>query len=172
VTRRIRSRKRIALIGCAVFAALGFAVAVQGGMPWWGGAFWVVCFLALLLPGARSRVDEIEVNDLGVTRRFGPWLGKKRQERVLWDELARVEIATTDEGPWAEDFFFLLEGRDGAGVAVSNALAAKHGLVAMLQQRLAGLDNKAIIEASGSTRARRFLVWHEQRRPMPGGEVR
>jgi hypothetical protein len=70
------------------------------------------------------------------------------------------------------DFFFVLEGRDGSGVAVSNALAVKHGLVAILQQRFAGLDSKAIIEASGSTRARRFLVWRKQARSMPGAEVR
>lgn len=172
MTRGVRSRKRIALIGCAVFAALSFALAVQGGMPWWAGAFWIVCFLALLLPGSKGPVDELEVGDLGVTRRFGPRLGKRRQERVLWDELVRVEILTTDEGPSTEDFFFLLEGRDGSGVAVSNELAVKHGLVAILQRRLAGLDNKAIIEASGGTRARRFLVWQKQSRPMPGGEVR
>jgi len=89
-------------------------------------------------------------------------MGKKREEGVLWDELERVEILTTDDGPSAEDFFFLLEGRDGKGVAISNELAAKHGLAAILQQRLAGLDNKAIIEASGSTQVRRFLVWQKQ----------
>jgi len=172
LTRGVRSRKRIALIGCAVFAALSFALAVQGGMPWWAGAFWIACFLALLLPGAKGLVDEVEISDLGVTRRFGPRLGRKREERVLWDELARVEILTTDEGPSTEDFFFLLEGRDGSGVAVSNELAVRHGLVAILQRRLGGLDNKAIIEASGSTRARRFLVWQGPARTLPGAEVR
>ena len=172
MTRRIRSRKRLALIGFAVFAALSFVFAVQGGMPWWAGAFWVVGFLALLLPGSKSVVDEIEVTDLGVSRRFGPRMGKKREEGVLWDELERVEILTTDEGPYADDFFFLLGGRDGKGVAVSNELAVKHGLVAVLQRRLAGLDNKAIIEASGSTQVRRFLVWQKQNQPMPRSEVR
>src|SRR6185369_1581564 len=89
LTRRVRSRKRIALIGCAVFAVLSFAFAVQGGMPWWAGAFWVVCFLALLLPGSKGMLDEVELDELGVTRRFGPRLGKKRQERLLWDDLVR-----------------------------------------------------------------------------------
>ena len=172
MTRGVRSRKRIALIGCAVFAALGFAFAVQGGMPWWAGVFWIACFLALLVAGAKGLVDDVEVSDLGVTRRFGARLGRKRQERVLWDELVRVEILTTGEGPSTQDFFFLLEGRDGGGVAVSNELAVKHGLAAILQRRLAGLDDRAIIEASGSTRARRFLVWQKQSRPVPGGEVR
>ncbi len=71
-----------------------------------------------------------------------------------------------------DEFFFVLEGRDGAGVAVSNALAVKHGLVTILQRHLGGLDSKAIIEASGSTRARRFLVWQKPGRPMPRTEVR
>jgi hypothetical protein len=152
------TRKRIALVGCAVFAVLSFGVAHQGGMPWWAGAFWIVCFLALLVAGSRRLVDEVELTDLGVTRRFGAWLGRKREERVLWDELARVEILTTDR----QGFFFLLEGRDGAGVAVSNELAGKHELVAVLQRRLPGFDGKAIIEASRSTTRRRFLVWQIQ----------
>jgi hypothetical protein len=87
---------------------------------------------------------------------------------VLWNELTRIEIVTTDKGPWTEDFFFVLEGRDGAGVAVSNALAVKHGLVTILQRHLGRLDSKAIIEASGSTRARRFLVWQKPGRPDAG----
>jgi len=155
LTRRVRSRKRIALIGCAVFAVLSLAFAVEGGMPWWAGAFWIVCFLALLLPGSKGLIDEVELSDLGVTRRFGPRLGKKRQERVLWEDLVRVEILTTGEGPSREDFFFLLGGRDGSGVAVSNELAVKHGLVGILQRRLAGLDNQAIIDASAGASASR-----------------
>ena len=171
MTRAIRSRKRLALVGCAVFAVLSFALALDGGMPWWAGAFWIVGFLALLVPGSRRLLDEVEITDLGVTRRFGPWLGRKREERLLWDELTRVEILTTGGGPFTEDFFFLLEGGDGAGVAVSNELAVKHDLVAILQRRLPGLDSRAIIEASGTAR-RRFLVWQTQRKPIPGGEVR
>lgn len=172
MSRSIRSRKRIALIGCGLFAAGSFALALQGGLPWWAGFFWVACFLALLLPGARGVVDEIEVTDLGVSRRFGPRMGKKREERLLWAELVQVEILTTDEGPYADDFFFLLEGRDRKGVAISNELAVKHGLVAILQRRLAGLDHKAIIEASGSRQVRRFLIWQKRNQPMPGSEVR
>jgi hypothetical protein len=57
-------------------------------------------------------------------------------------------------------------------VAVSNELAVKHGLVAILQQRFSGIDHQAIIEASGSTQVRRFLVWQKQNQPMPHGEVR
>ena len=148
-----------ALIVCGVFAAGSFLL----DMPWWTGAFWTVGFLALLLipPGWKAFVDELEITDLGVTRRFGPWLREKKAESVSWQDLNKVEILTTDAGPSSEDFFFILHGRDGNGVAISNDLAVKHDLVATLQNRLPGLDNKAIIEAALSTEVRRFLVWQK-----------
>jgi hypothetical protein len=172
MTPWIRRRRLIGLVGCALFAAFSFALALEGGMPWWAGFFWVACFAGFLLPAQSGFVDEVEISALGVRRRFGPRLRKKREENVLWDELTRVEILTTDEGPCADAFFFLLVGRDGGGVAVSNELAVKHGLVAILQRRLSGLDDKAIIEASGSTQVRRFVVWQKQSQPVPGAEVR
>lgn len=150
-----------ALIACGLFAAASFTFANDEDIGWWAGWFWTAGFLALLLipPGWKPLVDELEVTDLGVTRRFGPWLRKKKEERVSWQDLTKVEILTTDAGPSSEDLFFILHSRDGKGVAVSNDLAVKHGLVATLQNRLPGLDNKAIIEASLSTEVRRFLVW-------------
>jgi hypothetical protein len=172
VTPWIRRRRLIGLVGCGLFAAGSFALAFEGGMPWWAGFFWVACFVGFLLPAQSGFVDEVEISDLGVRRRFGPRLRKKREESVFWEQLTRVEILTTDEGPYTEDFFFLLEGRDGGGVAVSNELAVKHGLVAILQRRLGALDNKAIIEASGSTQVRRFVVWQKHSQPVPGAQVR
>lgn len=150
-----------ALIACGLFAIGSFALAESGDKLWWAGWFWTAGFLVLLLipPGWKPYVDELEITDLGVTRRFGPWLGKKKEESVSWQDLTKVEILTTDAGPSSEDFFFILHGRDGAGVAISNDLAVKHGLVATLQNRLAGLDNKAIIDASLCIEVRRFLVW-------------
>jgi hypothetical protein len=151
------------LIVCGLFAVGSFALADPEEMLWWAGWFWTAGFLALLLipPGWKAVVDELEITDLGVTRRFGPWLRKKKEERVSWQDLAKVEILTNDAGPSSEDLFFILHGRDGKGVAIAHDLAVKHGLVATLQKRLAGLDNKAIIDASVSTDVRRFLVWQK-----------
>ncbi|HSA90984.1 MAG TPA: hypothetical protein VLF42_13925 [Burkholderiales bacterium] len=152
-----------ALIACGLFAAASFTFASDEDIGWWAGWFWTAGFLALLLisPGWKPLVEELEVTDFGVTRRFGPWLRKKKEERVSWQDLTQVEILTTDAGPSSEDLFFILHGRDGKGVAVSNDLAVKHGLVATLQNRLPGLDNKAIIDASLCIEVRRFLVWQK-----------
>lgn len=157
-----RASSIAALILCAVFAVTSFALADSRDVLWWGGWFWTVGFLALLIPPSwKPFIDELQITDLGVTRRFGARLRRKKEESVSWQDLTKVEILTTDGGPWSEDFFFILHGPDGKGVAISNDVAVRHDLVAALQRRLAGLDNKAIIEASGSTEVRRFLLWQK-----------
>ena len=98
----------------------------------------------------------VQIDDWGVRRLDAS------NEAIAWVDLFRVEIVTTDEGPWSEDLFFLLEGADGKGVAVSGGLAQECGLIAALQERLPGLDNDAIIQSASSVENARFLVW---RRP-------
>ena len=73
-------------------------------------------------------------------------------ESVAWDELASIAIATTDEGPWCEDFYWMFEKRGGGGCAVAGGLAQQFGLLDALQQRFGdALDNEAIIRASCCT---------------------
>jgi hypothetical protein len=132
-------------------------------MPWWlAGLLTSVLFplgaFYLAVPPPYY-VDELQITAEGVTRRFGSKLRAKKEERVSWDELTKVEIQTTDSGPFAEDFYFLLHGDNGKGVAVSNGVAVKHQLLKVLQERLPGLDNGAVIAASGSTDNRSFLIW-------------
>jgi hypothetical protein len=53
----------------------------------------------------------IFIDDLGVGRE----LENGSTEQVSWEDLVEVLIVTTDEGPFAEDVFYLLAGRDGKG---------------------------------------------------------
>ena len=98
----------------------------------------------------------IQIDDWGVRRLDAS------NEAIAWADLVKVEIVTTDEGPWSEDLFFLLEGADGKGVAVSDALANASGLIAALQQRLPGIDNDAVIASASCTENARFLVWRKR----------
>lgn len=50
----------------------------------------------------------IQIDDWGVRRLDAS------NEAVAWADLVKVEIVTTDEGPWSEDLFFLLEGKNGS----------------------------------------------------------
>lgn len=153
-----------------VMAALGVVLAVacallasEGAMPWWvaiifivvGGILGTVIFIA----GPRPYINQLEITEHGITRRFGPKFRSKKQESVTWNDLSKVEIDTTNDGPFSEDFFYMLYGKNGNGVVVTNRLAVEHNLLAELQKRLPGLDNRAVALASGCTENRSFVIW-------------
>lgn len=138
--------------------------AYVGGMAWWQAALLAPLLAAcgvIIAVGPAPYVNELTITPEGVARRFGHRLRRKKEEKVRWDDLTRVEIETTDAGPFVEDFHFVLHGSGGKGVLVGNDLAVRHGLVSELQARLPGLDNRAIVEASGCTENRSFLLWQK-----------
>lgn len=79
------------------------------------------------------------------------------QERVRWDDLQEVSIVTTDEGPFADDFFWVLTGKSG-GCAVSSLAKGSNELLSRLQS-LPGFNNEAILHAAGSTKNAKFVCW-------------
>lgn len=104
--------------------------------------------------GGERKEERLIVGAEGVRR----VLADGREESVLWSELVRVAILTTDQGPFGEDFFFLLHARDGTGCAVPNQLAQGHALLARLQQ-LPRFDSMAVIVASGCCDDAMFECW-------------
>src|SRR5688572_8647777 len=80
-------------------------------------------------------------------------------ERVGWDDLQRVEILTTGDGPMAPDVFWLLHGTNG-GCAIPQGATGERALLERLQA-LPGFDNGQVIEAMGSAIDRRFLCWQK-----------
>lgn len=105
---------------------------------------------------ALSARDQVAFDDEGVTwtRRHG------LAEQVGWDELLSVDIATTNEGPWFEDVFWLLSAGDHGCVVPSGA----EGMVELLTrlQQLPGFDDKAVIRAMGCTNNDLFPVWSRE----------
>jgi len=84
-------------------------------------------------------------------------------EAVAWRDLQRVMIVTTDQGPCQEDFYWLLEGENGTGVAISGEQAEACKLLAALQEECASFNNEAVIEAASATVNERFLIWERAR---------
>lgn len=80
-----------------------------------------------------------------------------KQERIRWDEIVEVGIVTTDEGPWLDDFHWILLGTSG-GCAVPSGAEGERELLARLQA-LPGFDNEAVIRASSCTENASFVVW-------------
>jgi hypothetical protein len=97
------------------------------------------------------------LDDRGVTVRGPGGAG----ESLPWAELRAVEIVTTDAGPWAEDVFWLLHGREG-GIAVPQGAEGMSALLERLQA-LPGFDNGAVLRAMASTENVRFPVWRAPR---------
>jgi len=81
-------------------------------------------------------------------------------ETIRWLDLEKVSIVTTDEGPWGEDVYWVLEGR-GGGCAVPQGAAGCDLLFERLAQ-LPGFNSQAVIEAMGSTDNAKFLCWERK----------
>lgn len=80
--------------------------------------------------------------------------------RVRWADLDRVAIRTTDDGPFAEDVFWVLLGTHENGFVVPANLAPD-GFLERLQQ-LPGFDSAAVIEAMQSIEENVFVCWRKQ----------
>jgi len=96
--------------------------------------------------------ERIELTEHGVQRH----LGNGQREQVAWSELTEVWIITTSEGPFVDDFFFILRAADGTGCAVPSTNA---GDLLQRLQRLPRFDNEQIIRAVGSVEDARFICW-------------
>lgn len=81
-------------------------------------------------------------------------------ETVRWSELQIVFIQTTDDGPFADDVFWVL------GSAESNCVipSETEGLSLLLErlQDLPGFNNDAVIQAMSCTENQTFVCWEHQ----------
>jgi len=83
-------------------------------------------------------------------------------QRIRWDDIAEVGIVTTDEGPGAEDVYFMILASDRlTGCAIPHSADGNEALLARLQS-LPRFDNGAFIEAMGSTSNRNFKLWKKE----------
>jgi hypothetical protein len=78
---------------------------------------------------------------------------------VRWDTLRAVLIETSDDGPFAEDLWWILIDADGHCTIPQEA--GTEALLARLQ-KLPGFDNEAVIAAMSSVENQRFLCWQRQ----------
>ena len=80
-------------------------------------------------------------------------------EAIGWDDLKKVIIVTTDEGPFAADVMWLLLG-EKSGCMIPLGATGEDQLIERLQT-LPGFDNEAMIEAMSSTSNRKFVCWEK-----------
>ncbi|MBX9685400.1 MAG: hypothetical protein K2X27_01785 [Candidatus Obscuribacterales bacterium] len=110
--------------------------------------------------------ESFEINEKEVLRR----ISDGTVERVNWNELTEVRIITTDQGPYFEDLFFILESKNG-GTVISNEWAVKLNLFDYFKN-LENFDNEAVIKAMSCTDNNTFIIWQAAKgtvneNPMP-----
>lgn len=81
---------------------------------------------------------------------------------MRWDEISRITIVTTDQGPFVEDVFFVFEGK-GPAMIVSHEDAVRLKLNDALDQHLIGIDYEQAIEAMTCTENNSFIIFERQR---------
>ncbi len=80
-----------------------------------------------------------------------------RTESVRWGALRSVDVVTTSDGPFGDDWFWILRS-DAAGCAVPGTAIGADGLLERLQA-LPGFDNEAVLRAAGCTDDATFPCW-------------
>jgi hypothetical protein len=165
----VNRQLRLLVVGLAVLLG-GFALwALSGHLGWLAGenaVLWLIgcgllagCIVHGLLPktSAGQPLPEsmwiVDYDAAGVScARPGA-----ETQRVAWSELQRVEIITTDEGPWAADVIWVLHGASSGCVIPQGATGHKRLLERL--QELPGFDNEAVIRAMASTSNDTFVAW-------------
>ncbi len=83
-----------------------------------------------------------------------------RTDSLLWSDLGVVGIVTTDDGPVSTDLFWLLQSSDRRhSLTVPLGAIGESDLLHMMQARLKGFDNMAVVEAMSSAGNTGFTVW-------------
>lgn len=79
---------------------------------------------------------------------------------VAWSDILGVDLFTTDEGPWAEDVYWVIHRRQGGEpLIIPGGTEGVDALLAAVETRLPGFDMEAVIRAMGSTVNARFPLW-------------
>jgi hypothetical protein len=148
-----------------LFAALGLAlvsaIGAFRGKYGWGlteGALGIAAIFYLLPYLSPRRRENVQVDDKGVIV-----VTNKGRDEVLWADVTRARIITTSAGPWGEDVWFVLEGREGKGCIVPHDAVVRTRLLQEMQTRLPGIDDRNVIEAMGSTSGNTFIIYTRDR---------
>jgi len=82
------------------------------------------------------------------------------ERRVAWSGLTRVEIRTTDKGPWEPDVFLVFYAHSVTpSLVLPQGATGDDRLLEALGTRLPGFRSDVVIKAMGSTSGRVFVVW-------------
>lgn len=87
----------------------------------------------------------------------------KETEDIRWEDLIEVGIIASDAWPIG-DLNWVLLSSEGSGAVIPSTAEGMDRLLAAMQERLAGFDNRSVIEAMACIEGR-FVVWRKTLAP-------
>lgn len=79
---------------------------------------------------------------------------------IAWHELNEIKIVTTDEGPFRDDVFWVLQAEDVC-ICFPIGVEGEQEFLERVQE-LVGFDNTALINSMSSAHNQEFKCWHKQ----------
>lgn len=164
---RFLARWREVGIGICVALASLYGIVTLHGITFYLALVGVPIAIALIWEGVyRARLPElwfgpglVEVDERQITY-FGPYGG----QAISVDALTRVEIVTSDLGPFEGDIVWVLHSEDAPPLSIpAGATGAQRIHDALLA--LPGMDFRRIVEAMGSVENRLFVIWQRADQP-------
>lgn len=124
-----------------------------------GAALFIEGVRRARLPQNSGGVGVVDVDERQITY-FGPHGGGA----ISINELARVKVYTTDQGPAVSDFFWQFTDAAGQRLTIPGDAENASALFDALTV-LPGADYEQVIKASGSAEPGEFLVWERTQTP-------
>ncbi len=84
-----------------------------------------------------------------------------QQEEVSWEELSKVEIHTNDLGPFVDDVYWVLHGKE-RGCVIPQGAPDSGKLLEKLQE-LENFNNEEFINSMSCTENKQFIVWERNK---------
>ena len=81
---------------------------------------------------------------------------------ITLEDIIRLSVVTTDDGPWIEDTFWFVETKSSKYIIPIDDVMPGSGFFLHLFQTLPDFDNDTFIKAMSSTDLAEFLVWERK----------
>jgi len=149
------------LVVSAVFVVIGVLMIAEGRSPGWLVAgFFALCLLVAIFepwlpkPNAESEYRLLITNDDVACEH-----PKRPREAIRWENVERIWLVTTSDGPRLPDHWLLLEGEHG-GCSFPTEAVGFDAIWDELKRQFAGFDYGPLIR--GGTDDARYLCWDRQ----------
>lgn len=142
----------------AVFVVIGVLMIAEGRSPGWLVAgFFAACLLvAIFEPWLPKPHLQSEYRLVITADEVACEHPKRKREAIRWEDVERIWLVTTSDGPRLPDQWLLFDGKSG-GCSVPTEAVGIDAIWDELKQRFTGFDYGPIIR--GGTDDARYLCW-------------